>query len=212
MVEGMVGTGEMADIQGMAGDAAEEAPPMSRRWPTPTRTRSLPTFTGSPMRADHRLPIRLLLTTLVALPAAGCARAPSLSGPPARLAGIPLHHAVEDARGLNAVRQFYGGAPEVIEGWTAHYGDSPTLLLYVAATSDAAAALDLVEVTRARVAAGKTPYRNPVRVDRSTVPVYTMTGQEQLHYLFPRGPMVVWISADPAVSEAALAALLEESG
>ncbi|GMR13971.1 MAG: hypothetical protein BMS9Abin29_2198 [Gemmatimonadota bacterium] len=148
------------------------------------------------------------LASAVALFALGCGSSPGLDRAPQRVAGLRLHHEVSGDRALTAVRQFYGDISYVVRGWTAHYGDAPSLILYVATTGDPAAASDLITGTVDRVAAGATPYRDPspLRLDGSTV--YRMAGQEQIHFLFRLGADVVWLSADPEVASTALANLL----
>jgi len=143
----------------------------------------------------------------MALLALGCGSSPGLDSAPRRVAGLSLHHEVVGDRALDAVRQFYGDASYVVRGWTAHYSDDPSLILYVASSRDPAAASDLITKTVDRVASGATPYRDPSPLSLDAGTVYRMTGQGQIHYLFRLGADVVWLSADPDVASTALSDL-----
>ncbi|MFV2007215.1 MAG: hypothetical protein ACC667_07200 [Longimicrobiales bacterium] len=165
------------------------------------------------MRGRHRERSGAIrrLAPIIALPALlalGCGSSPGLDSAPPRVAGLPLHHEVSGDRALDAVSQFYGDVSYVVGGWTAHYSDDPSLILYVATTGGPAAASDLVTKTVDRVAAGLTPYRDPSLLSLDAGSVYRMTGQEQIHYLFRLGADVVWLSADPEVASTALSDLL----
>jgi hypothetical protein len=214
-VVAMAGT---VETPGTAADAVEEegmptTRRLTRKGPNRVGRRSVPTVTGDPMRGRHaeRSGAVRRLAPIIALPALlalGCGSSPGLDSAPRRVAGLQLHHEVSGDRALDAVSQFYRDVTYVEGGWTAHYGDDPSLILYVATTGDPAAASALITKTVDRVAAGLTPYRDPSLVSLDAASFYRMTGQEQIHYLFRLGADVVWLSADPEVASAALSDLL----
>jgi len=148
------------------------------------------------------------LVSVVALLALGCHSPPALDQAPGQLAGILLHHQVSGEKALDAVRYFYADTSDVVGGWTAHYGDAPSLMLYVATTRDTVVAGTLITRTLDRVTSGETPFRDPSPLNQSGGSVYRMTGQKQIHYLFRFGADVIWLSADPDVARAALSDLL----
>ena len=212
-----------ADTRVMEEAAVEEELPTSPRrttpWTSPNGRRIGPSIAniGDPrspgrrsgMTAHRRGKVLHRLAPVFALAAWGCLGSPELDTAPRRVAGLERHHEVSDARALDAIQQFFQDASDIVGGWTAHYGDDPSAILYVAITDDAAAARRIVAATRERVAAGATPYRDPAPVRLDPGSAYRMSGQEQIHYMFRLGSEVVWLSADPEIADQALADVLD---
>ncbi len=160
-----------------------------------------------------RLPGLPLLLAGLALALQACDPGPRLREPPPSLAGVALHHTVTGGRALDALRYMHrGGGGALLEAWVAHYGDAPSAILYVGVTGSAESAGQLMEAMRTRIGEGETPFQAIGTLRLFGTDLYTMRGQGQVHFTYPDGSQVVWLSVDPALACRALAEVLRAKG
>ena len=60
-----------------------------------------------------------------------------------------------------------------------------------------------------KIAESETPFEPLGRSKHEAHMVYELVGMEQRHFYFQSGPLVVWLAADPLMSDRALEDVLE---
>ncbi len=126
---------------------------------------------------------------------------------PGRLAGLAATRVARGAEGIAEVRRLHGRGFPMESGTVAVFGrDAATL--WVAEARSARAARVLVRDMAARIGEGRSPFTPlPARSHRGRE-VHPLSGLGQRHFYFRSGARVVWLAADSARAETALAEAL----
>ena len=115
---------------------------------------------------------------------------------------------VRSMQGTEALREFSGlhnNEFPLTGGYRADYSDGAhTATLWVAQTSDSAAAAALTNDMAKKISAGNAMFQNLQALSINGRQLFVADGQGQQHYFFANGNRVVWLATDPPLAARAL--------
>lgn len=135
---------------------------------------------------------------------------PTAATLPETIAGLAQTDVSFGPEAVDVVTQLHGQNFPLSSGAYGMYGDHDNMaMLWVAGAPAKAMASKMVDEMEEAIAAGDSPFTptGTQEVDGRTL--YELTGMGQLHTYFRSGSLVIWLSADEAIAEAALAETLK---
>jgi hypothetical protein len=151
--------------------------------------------------------LRAFLPVTLGLVLAGCGAVPPV---PSELGGLALAHSTRGAEALTEIGRLHGKSIAAGDAFVAHYErDGAVAMLYVSsawvgpiARRQMSRMVDGIERGRANA---EGHFFHLKRREHDGVTLYSTLGLGQIHYFYRRGATVVWLAADPAVAQRALA-------
>ncbi len=126
-------------------------------------------------------------------------------GLPLSLAGVQATQPEFGADALQTIESMHGKGFPMVNGAVMHYGSAT---VWVAQAKDQATAKAMTDDMAAKIAGGRSPFAPAGVRQVSGRAVHTLSGLGQSHFYWQAGDKVVWLSIDPAQSEAGLQELV----
>lgn len=127
---------------------------------------------------------------------------------PVRVADLGLASASSGAAAISKFTSMHGKDFPVTSGEIGYYGDG-AITLWVAGTSTDAAAAEMVDSMRERIAEGNSPFTPVDEIQNGHRTVYVLDGMGQKHYYFQSQHLIIWLAAQPSIAEEAIQQILE---
>lgn len=127
---------------------------------------------------------------------------------PRQLVGLPLQRAVYGVQAIDEIRRLHNSSLPLSDGAVGVYGKQGELQLWVSVADSEALAEQLVEEMEQKIAQGNSPFVPVADWEQRGTKIYALEGLGQLHYYFRTGTRVIWLAADAALAEDALADVL----
>jgi len=122
---------------------------------------------------------------------------------PPSLAGLPLSSHLTGADAVASIQQLHGRQFPMADGVVAVYGEG-SAVLWVSLAVDEAAAAELAELMRVRIAAGQSPFVEQGVSELDGITLHALDGMGQRHFYWQSGALVLWLAADESTSGQAL--------
>jgi hypothetical protein len=135
---------------------------------------------------------------------------PTAATLPETLAGLEQTDVSLGPEAVDVVTQLHGQAFPLSSGAYGMYGDHNGMaMLWVAGAPAKVMASKMVEDMEQAIAEGESPFMPIGTRQVGGRTLYELTGMGQRHYYFQSASLVVWLTADETIAEAALAESLE---
>ena len=157
------------------------------------------------MRREIMAGLFVLIFSLAGYAAAGQV------GPPSTLGAFRLVHALQGEEALQAINRLHGKGVAGEESYVAHYEkDGAIAMLYVSKARSVDQAARQVQRMAERIKEGNTPFYHLKESQREGTTVYSVLGQDQIHYFYRRDATVIWLAVDPRVAREALVKVFDQ--
>ncbi len=131
---------------------------------------------------------------------------PTAATLPETIAGLAQSDASFGPEAVDVVTQLHGQNFPLSSGAYGMYGDHDNMaMLWVAGAPAKGMASKMVDEMEQAIAAGDSPFTPTGTRKVNGRTLYELTGMGQLHYYFRSDSLVVWLAADEAIAETALA-------
>ena len=131
------------------------------------------------------------------------------TGPlPESIAGLQLVKSTSGAEAIAEFTDLHGKEFPVNTGAIGVYGNNQ-ITLWVAGAPSEAIAVEMTNAMDAKIAEGNSPFTLLNKIRDRNRKIYALDGMGQKHYYFQSQNMVIWLAADPAISNEALQQILE---
>ncbi len=155
------------------------------------------------------LGILLLLGSLAAWWISRAIDRPAAATLPETIAGLPRVETSYGPQAVEVVTQLHGQDFPLSSGAYGMYGDHTGMaMLWVAGAPARPMASRMVTEMEQAIAEGESPFTPVGTREINGRVVYELTGMGQKHYYFRSASLVVWLAADDAIAETALAEAL----
>ena len=131
---------------------------------------------------------------------------PTAATLPETIAGMGQTDASFGPDAVDVVTQLHGQSFPLSSGAYGMYGDHDNMaMLWVAGAPAKAMASKMVDEMEQAIAEGDSPFTPTGTQEVNGRTIYELTGMDQRHYYFRSGSLVIWLAADEAIAETALA-------
>lgn len=145
-----------------------------------------------------------LLFLIIAITTSACARKEKMALPE-RIAGIKLTEQVSGDEAIKVISKMHGKKIRIQNGHIAHYHAGPHMVMvYVSESYLDFLAGRLLKSMTANINKGNDTFKDLKELRINDIPVYSVTGQGQLHFYFKHGKKVFWLGADPTLARRAV--------
>lgn len=152
------------------------------------------------MRAKNRF---FILFLVIAIVASACASGEKMAFPE-RIAGLKLTENVSGNEAIKVIAKLHGKKIRMKNGHIAHYHVGPHMVMvYVSESYLDFFAGRLLNSMTANIRKGNDIFKDLKELRIGDIPVYSVTGQGQLHFFFKYANKVVWVGADPPLARRA---------
>lgn len=149
-----------------------------------------------------------LLFLIIAIITSACARKEKMALPE-RIAGIKLTEQVSGDEAIKVISKLHGKKIRIQNGHIAHYHAGPHMVMvYVSESYLDFLAGRLLKSMTANINKGNDTFKDLKELRINDIPVYSVTGQGQLHFYFKYGNKVFWLGADPTLARRAVEELI----
>ena len=128
---------------------------------------------------------------------------------PDQAAGLRLTSISSGKQALREIAQLHGKQFPLVSGFVGRYGDNNQAIIWVAEAADKAAAEEIIQAMRERIAAGNSPFTPSGELQNGGRPIFTLDGLGQTHFYFQSGKQIVWTAVDATLYEKALQQILD---
>lgn len=143
--------------------------------------------------------------TRLPAPAPAPAQKISAGEVPRQITGLPLTQEIGGQDAIDSIHQLHGKDFTLAGGSVAVYGDQNATLWVSDAGSESAAA-NLMDLMKARIATGNSPFADKGSFEVDSYLIYALGGMGQVNYYWQSGPLVLWLAVN---NDRATSALLE---
>ncbi len=123
---------------------------------------------------------------------------------PKSIAGLSLNTATYGPEAVTEITRMHGKEFPIVSGAMGMYGDTNQISLWVAGFSDRSTAIQIVSAMEEKIATGNSPFTPTVQQQVRDRTVYHLDGMGQKHIYFQSSNLVVWLAADPSLSDQAI--------
>jgi len=127
---------------------------------------------------------------------------------PREIAGYSLSDSKSGEAATADFTNMHGQEFPVTSGEIGYYGNGK-MTLWVAGTSSASTAANMVSAMREKIAQNNSPFRPTNEIQNGNRKVYVLDGMGLKHYYFQSQTLVIWIAAEPDVADTAIQQILE---
>ena len=127
---------------------------------------------------------------------------------PQRLADLPLSNATYGPEAVTEINRLHGKEFPLTAGALGHYGNDRATL-WVSQFASRAAAGQIVEAMRDKIAAGRSPFEPIGMRQMGSRVIYELRGLNQQHFYFQANDRVIWLAVDQPLADQALSQTLE---
>jgi len=128
---------------------------------------------------------------------------------PDQATGLRLTSISSGKQALREITQLHGKEFPLVSGAVGRYGDNNQVIVWVADAADKAAAEEILQAMRERIAAGNSPFTPSGELQNGGRPIFTLDGLGQVHFYFQSGKQIVWTAVDASLYEKALKQILD---
>ena len=127
---------------------------------------------------------------------------------PDSLADIPLTTVIYGPEAVQEITRLHGKEFPLISGAMGVYGSSNQATLWVAGFDNISTAAQILRAMQEKIASANTPFTPTGEEQTGGRTVYLLDGMGQKHIYFQSSSLVVWLAADPKISEQAIEQIL----
>ena len=127
---------------------------------------------------------------------------------PKSLADLPLTTVIYGPEAVHEITRLHGKEFPSISGAMGTYGNSNQATLWVAGFTDNSTAAQILHAMQEKIASVDTPFTPTGEEQIGGRIVYLLDGMGQKHIYFQSNSLVIWLAADPNISERAIEQIL----
>ncbi len=124
---------------------------------------------------------------------------------PHSIAGVGLVETLYGGEAVEAINRMHLGDSDLSSAAIGWYGLGSQITLYVSSAPLALLAENMAQGMEDKIRTGDTPFAWEGAVEHGGKRVVQMTGLGQSHFLYRQGRLVIWLAADQALAQTALA-------